>query len=292
LEVFKTALNTFGFEPMIYISPRYSSLGAVMAALVALSNSAEAMAYMDLPDGYTFNQALQSRGVDGDFANLGDGVKLLYPNFLVSNPDYVPGVFDENEQFLNIPMSAYMAGVRSRTDIELGWHWSSSNQQVFGVDGMDVPLTFGLGDPNSEVQLLNAVGITTGVSMFGRGIREWGNYGAGFPGNVNMDAFECVRRTRAIMKRSLERACVPFLGRPINQANIDSILETVQSYLDHLVAQDRLIFGKCFFRAENNPSSQIQQGHLQFDIEYTPCAPMQRLPFTYKIDLSQLQNLL
>ena len=291
LQVFETALNKHGFEPMIFIAPRFSGMMGVRGVLDEIARKNEAMAYIDMQTCENFNQAILARGTSGDFGNMSEATKLLFPNFLVANPEFVDGETPEDEKFVNVPMSAYMAGVRARTDIENGWHWSASNQQVFGVEGMDIDLTFGISDRNSEANTLNAVGVTTAVGMFGRGIREWGNYTAGFPGNTNMEAFECVRRTRAIMKRSIERACVPFIDRPLNQANIDTIMETLQSYLDNLVSQGKLIFGQSFFRPENNPTSELQQGHIQFDIEFTPCAPMQRLTFTYKIDLSQFSNL-
>jgi len=292
LQLFETALGKFGFEPMIYITPRYSALGAVKQALIAITNKNESMAYIDTPDGYTFNDALKSRGNNGDFATLNDGQKLLFPHFLISNPAYVdaettPAV----ERYLNVPMSAFAAGLRAKIDLEEGWHVSSSNHRVTGVEGMDVDLTFALGDTNCEANLLNAAGITTAVNMFGNGIVEWGNYAAGFPGNTNTEAFECVRRTRAIMKCAIQKACIPFIDKPFIKANVDAIRNTVNQYLNGLFSQGKIVYGKCFYRPESNSSNDLAQGHLTFDIEFTPALPMQRLTFTYKIDLSQLSNI-
>ncbi|MDR2805842.1 MAG: phage tail sheath subtilisin-like domain-containing protein, partial [Dysgonamonadaceae bacterium] len=205
LKLFETASGKFGFEPMIYIVPRYSALGAVKQALVSITNKNESMAYIDTPDGYTFDDALTSRGQGGDFATLNDGQKLLFPHFLIPNPEYVDAESTPGEsKYLNVPMSAFAAGLRAKIDLEDGWHVSSSNHRITGVDGMDVDLTFALGDTNCEVNLLNAQGITTAVNMYGGGIVEWGNYSAGYPGNTNTEAFECVRRTRAIMKRAIQ----------------------------------------------------------------------------------------
>ena len=125
--------------------------------------------------------------------------------------------------------------MRAKIDLEEGWHVSSSNHRVTGVEGLDVDLTFALGDTNCEANLLNAAGITTAVNMFGNGIVEWGNYSAGFPGNTNTEAFECVRRTRAIMKRSIQQACIPFIDKPFIKANMDAIRNTVNQYLNGLI---------------------------------------------------------
>jgi len=290
IKLFETAFNKWGFEPMIYIAPRYSALGAVKSEMQKICARTEAMAYIDTPDGFTFDDAMGSRGTAGEFVNLDDGQKLLFPHFLVANPAYNPDITG-SQKFLNKPMSPFMAGLRAKVDLEEGWHVSSSNHRVYGVEGMDVDLTFSLGDTNSEANLLNGAGFVTAVSMFGNGIVEWGNYSAGFPGNTGVDAFECVRRTRAIMKRAIEQACIQFIDRPFIQANVDAIRNTVNQYLNSLMAQGKLVYGKCFYRPESNPVGQLAMGHLTFDIDFTPAIPMQRLTFTYKIDLSQLANI-
>jgi phage tail sheath protein FI len=287
LKLFETAAGQFGYEPMIYIAPRYSALGAVKQELIAITNKTEAMAYIDTPDGYTFTNAIASRGTSGDFATLNDGQKLLFPHFLVANPAST----GDADKYLNVPMSAFCAGLRAKIDLEEGWHVSSSNHRVTGVEGMDVALTFALGDLNCEANLLNAAGVTTAVNMYGNGIVEWGNYAAGFPGNTNTEAFECVRRTRAIMKRAIEQACVRFIDKPFIKANVDAIRNTVNQYLNGLKSQGKIVEGQCFYRLESNPVADLSVGHLTFDIEFTPALPMQRLTFTYKIDLTALATI-
>lgn len=291
LKLFETALTKYGFEPMIYIAPRYSALGAVKQELVAITNKTEAMAYIDTPGGYTFTEVIESRGKDGEFFSLNEGQKLLFPHFMTPNPDYTPDTEKPLEKYLNIPMSAFMAGLRAKIDLMEGWHVSSSNHRVIGVEGMDVNLTFGLGDQTCETNMLNATGITTAVNMFGNGIVEWGNYTSGYPANLNTEAFECVRRTRAIMKRTIEQACIPFIDKPFIQANVDAIRNTINQYLNTLVSQGKIVAGTCSYRAESNTVGEMAKGHLTFEIEFTPALPMQRLTFTYKIDLSKLANI-
>lgn len=291
MKLFETALTKFGFEPMIYIAPRYSALAAVATELTTIINKTEAVAYIDTPDGYTFAKAIESRGSNGEFAQLGDGAKLLFPHLLVANPEYNAAAEEPGAKYLNVPMSAYAAGLRAKIDLEEGWHVSSSNHKIVGVEGMDVALTFALGDTTCEANLLNAAGITTAVNMFGNGIVEWGNYTAGYPGNADTEAFECVRRTRAIMKRTIEQSCIPYIDKPFIQANVDAIRNTVNQYLNGLVAQGKIVAGQCYYRSESNPSSELALGHLTFDIEFTPALPMQKLTFRYKIDLSNLSTI-
>ena len=292
LQLFAVAKGQYGFEPMIFIAPHFSALAAVTTALQQIAAKNEAMSYIDSPDGYTFAQAMASRGIAGDFVNLDEGQMLYFPHFLVPNPAYVDEeTTPTEEKNLVQPMSAFMAGLRAKVDLEEGWHVSSSNHRVYGVVGMDVALTFAMGDPNSQVNLLNGQGVTTAVTIPGRGTVEWGNYSTGFPGNTALEAFECVRRTRAIMKRAIEAAVIQFIDKPFNQANVDMIRNTVNQYLNGLMAQNKLIYGKCFYRPESNPLGELALGHLTFDIEFTPSIPMQRLTFTYKIDLEQLKSI-
>lgn len=285
LKLFETAATTIGFEPMIYIAPRYSALPAVKQALITLSDKAEAMAYVDTPDGYTFNDVIASRTADGEFAGLTEGQKLLFPHFLTVNPESK----DDTDKYNNVPMSAYMAGLRAKVDLTEGWHLSCSNHRIVGVEGLDVPLTFSLGDQTSEANLLNAAGITTAVNL--NGIVEWGNYTAGYPGNANTEAFECVRRTRAIMKRAIQQACIPFIDKPFVKANVDAIRNTVNQYLNGLTAAGKIVAGKCYYRPESNPLNEMSQGHITFEIEFTPALPIQRLTFTYMIDLTALSKI-
>lgn len=292
LKLFETAMSQYGFEPMIYIVPRYSALSAVKQELIAITTKNESIAYIDTPDGYTFNEAITSRGASGEFSTLNEGQKLLFPHFLVPDPDYNPDAEQPGEKYLNIPMSAFCAGLRAKIDVEEGWHVSSSNHNIIGPEGMDVPLTFGLSDRNCETNLLNAAGITTAVNMFGHGIVEWGNYTAGFPGNSSPEAFECVRRTRAIMKRSIDQACIQFIDKySVSQAHIDAICNTVNQYYNGLVSQGKILEGKCYFRKGSNPTNDLAMGYVTFDNEFTPAIPMQKQTYRYKIDLSGLINI-
>ncbi len=285
LKLFETALTTVGFEAMIYIAPRYSALPAVKQALITISDKTEGMAYIDTPDGYTFNEAIASRTGEGEFVGLTEGQKLLFPHFLIANPESK----DDTDKYQNVPMSPFMAGLRAKVDLTEGWHLSCSNHRITGVEGLDVPLTFSLGDQTSEANLLNSAGITTAVNL--NGLVEWGNYSAGFPANVNAEAFECVRRTRVIMKRTIQQACISFIDKPFTKANIDAIRNTVNQYLNGLAAAGKIVSGKCYYRPENNPLNEMSQGHITFDIEFTPALPMQRLTFTYKIDLTALSKI-
>ncbi|AOJ73564.1 hypothetical protein WS81_29105 [Burkholderia sp. MSMB2040] len=72
------------------------------------------------------------------------------------------------------PLSSRAAGLRARVDLDKGYWWSSSNQQLVGVTGVERPLSAMIDDPRSEVNLLNEQGITTVFNSYGSGLRLWG----------------------------------------------------------------------------------------------------------------------
>lgn len=289
LKLFETAQNKHGFEPMIYIVPRYSAIDAVKQELIAITEKTEAMAYIDTPDGWGFNQAIESRGNGGDFATLKEGQKLLFPHVLIPNPEYKP---DAAQRYLNVPVSAYAAGLRAKIDLTEGWHVSSSNHAYTGIEGTDVPITFALNDKTCEANLLNAAGITTVVNMYGNGLVEWGNYTTAFPGTTTPEAFECVRRSRMIMKRSITMACARFIDvKQVKQADIDLVRNTVNQYYNRLIAEGKIVYGQCFFDKKKNPVSELAQGHVTFSNEWTPAVPMQRMTFDHRIDLNKLSTI-
>ena len=83
--------------------------------------------------------------------------------------------------------------------------------------------------------------------MYGNGIVEWGNYTAASPATTTPDAFECVRRSLMIMKRSITMACAQFIDvKQVKQADIDLVRNIVNQYYNRLTAKVRSFTGSAF----------------------------------------------
>ncbi|STJ56389.1 phage-related contractile tail sheath protein [Escherichia coli] len=82
--------------------------------------------YIDAPVGTTFAQALAGRGPEGtiNFNTSSDRVRLCYPHVKVYDPV-------TNTERLE-PLSQRAAGLRARVDLDKGYWWSSSNQEILG----------------------------------------------------------------------------------------------------------------------------------------------------------------
>ena len=140
-------------------------IGGVAVELIAMAEKLGAVTYIDAPVGTTFAQALAGRGPEGtiNFNTSSDRVRLCYPHVKVYDPV-------TNTERLE-PLSQRAAGLRARVDLDKGYWWSSSNQEILGITGVERQLSAMIDDPQSEVNLLNEQGITTVFSSYGSGLR-------------------------------------------------------------------------------------------------------------------------
>jgi len=277
LKLLSDAYNQFGFFPKILLAPGYSTNNAVSAELIAQAGQLQAIAYIDAPIGTTPAQAIAGRGPSGsiNFNTSSERVRLCYPHVKV----YDAASDSEKLQ----PLSIRAAGLRAKVDDERGYWWSSSNNELVGVIGLERSLTARVDDPHSEVNLLNENGITTVFNSFGTGLRLWGNRTAAWPSVTHMKNFENVRRTKDIVDESIRYSSLQFVDRPINDALIESIVETVNQFLRKLIRDEALIGGECWYDPARNPQTEIELGHLLFNYKLTPPPPFERGTFETEI---------
>lgn len=206
LKAFQDSYNQLGFFPKIFIAPGFSTLKAVTADLTIAAGQVGGVAYVDAPIGATVQQVLAGRGPAGaiNFNTSSDRVRLCYPHVKVYD-----AAMGERLQ----PLSIRAAGLRAKVDNDHGYWWSSSNQPLVGVLGLERPLTARIDDTNSEVNLLNENGITTVFSSYGTGLRLWGNRTAAWPSVTHMRNFENVRRTKDVVDESIRYSALQFVDQ-------------------------------------------------------------------------------
>ena len=277
--------NLFGFEAKILIAPEFSSLNSVSAELIAAADRHGAVTYVDAPIGATPAQVIAGRGPTGaiNFNTSSDRARLCYPHVKVYDAE-------RNQERLE-PLSVRAAALRARVDLDLGYWWSSSNQELVGVLGLERSLTARVDDANSEVNLLNEVGVTTVFNSFGTGFRLWGNRTAAWPTVTHMRNFENVRRTKDLIDESIRFSSLQFQDRPITQALIDSIVESVNGFGRKLIGDDALLGFECWYDPARNPKTQVQGGHLLFNYKLTVPPPFERGTYETEITDEYLVNL-
>lgn len=284
LQATKDVKPLFGYNPGIICIPVYNELAAVLAEMIVLADYLKAIALTDVPNNTTVSAAIALRGAGQALATASKRVVVLYPN--VQKHDIA------TDATVEYPYSPYFAGVMAANDNRNGYWYSPSNKEIKGIEGAEFLLTAEIGNETSDVNLLNAAGITTIYNAFASGIKTWGNRSAAYPSTTTPDNFVAVQRTRDILEISLQEACIQFVDKPITNALIDAIIETSNAFIRTLVQRGALIDGSCNFNSGDNSEIEIAAGHLVFSIDFMPPPPAERITLNTRINIDLLNLLI
>jgi phage tail sheath protein FI len=168
----------------------------------------------------------------------------------------------------------FVAGVIAKSDTERGFWWSPSNREVFGIESLDYPVDFQLGDVTSLANLLNEQKVTTFIRQ--GGFRVWGN----MTGSIDPKyQFVSVRRTADLINDSILRAHLWAVDRNITKTYLQDVAGSVNDYLSTLVNLGAIIGGRCWPDPDLNSPDQIALGKVYFNFEFTPPYPAQTVTF-------------
>ncbi|MBJ2559594.1 phage tail sheath family protein, partial [Salmonella enterica subsp. enterica serovar Kottbus] len=146
-------------------------------------------------------------------------------------------------------------------------------------------------DPQTEVNQLNENGITTIFNSYGSGLRLWGNRTAAWPTVTHMRNFENVRRTGDVINESIRYFSQQYMDMPINQALIDALTESVNTWGRKLIADGALLGFECWYDPARNEQTELAAGHLLLSYKFTPPPPLERLTFETEITSEYLVSL-
>jgi len=284
LKALKDIKPSFGYGPGIICVPVYCELAAVLAEMIVLANYCSAIALTDVPNDTTVTEAIALRGAGEALSSNSKRMVILYPN--------VRKYDKATDATVDYPFSPYFAGVMAANDNKNGYWASPSNKPIQGILGSEFLLTAEIGNENSDVNLLNAAGITTIYQGFGTGLRTWGNRSAAYPNTSTPDNFLAVQRTRDILELSLQEACLQFVDKPVTNALIDAIIETCNAFIRTLVQRGALVDGSCTFNSGDNSAEDIAAGQLVFAIDFMPPPPAERITLNTRIDINLLNLLI
>lgn len=260
------AESVVGHAPRILCAPGWTHqrpgdlANPVVAELEGIADRIGAVIIADGPN--TTDAAAQTYA--GDWGTSGR-VYVIDPWVKVMNSD--GNLVDE-------PASARVAGVIARTDNDIGFWVSPSNQGIFGIVGTSRPVDFKLGDQSSRANLLNANAVTTIIRQ--DGFRLWGNQ---VPTGDAKWQFLCVRRTADVLNESIQRAHLWAVDRAITKTYIEDVVEGVNGFIALLVAQGALLGGNCWADPDLNTAASIQNGQVWFNFDFTPPYPAERVTF-------------
>lgn len=297
MQAFLDCFQRFGFFPKRLIVPNFST-ASVAAAMVSMADRLRARAYIDAPAGITPADAIAGRGPAGaiNFNTSSKRAVLFYPHVKITDTsaeiwDGGNTLWDGTSPERLEPLSMHAAGLGNAVDIERGYWWSASNNEITGITGLERPITAMVNDPNTEANLLNESGIVTVFNSFGTGLRLWGNRSAAWPTDTTPDNFECVTAVGDIIDESIEYFTLQFLDQPITDAWIDSVTESVNGFMRKLIGDGAILDGRCWYDPGDNEPTEIALGHVVFRRDFLPPMPAERITYKVRINIDYLRSL-
>jgi phage tail sheath protein FI len=234
----------------------------VVAELLKIAERLRATAIADCPN--------ETKEVAADYAEDFGSTRLacVYPWAKVY----------KNDEIVEEPLSARIAGLICKSDNERGFWWSPSNMAINGIVGISKPIDFTLGDTNCTANFLNEKKVMTVIQQ--DGFRLWGNR------TTSSDtkwSFISVRRTADMINDSLLRAHLWAVDRNITRTYVDEICESVNSYLRDLKNQGAIIGDECWADKSLNMPDMVQQGKITFDFDFTAPYPAEHITFRSRL---------
>ncbi|USH01057.1 phage tail sheath subtilisin-like domain-containing protein [Grimontia kaedaensis] len=260
LQALLAAESLLGVAPRILIVPGFSEQQAVVSELMGIAERLRAVIIADGP-------------------STNDAAAIAYRQNFGSARVYIVDpkarVFDVATASEKVePMSPRVAGLISRSDNDRGFWWSPSNLEIYGIIGTERAVDFTLGDTNARANYLNENEVATVIQK--TGFRLWGNR------TCSSDpkwAFLSVRRTADMINESLLRAHLWAVDRNITKTYLEDVTEGVNAYLRDLKAIGAIIGGECWADPALNTPSNISQGKVFFDFDFTPPFPAEHVTF-------------
>jgi len=136
-----------------------------------------------------------------------------------------------------------------------------------------------------QANYLNSNGIITALNFIG-GYVLWGDETACFPADTDVkNYFICVSRMFGWVANSLILTYWSKVDKKMTRRLIDSIVDSVNIWLNGLTAEEKLLGGRVEFREEENPVTSLMAGKATFHIFLTPPSPMRECEFVLEYDV-------
>lgn len=286
LEAAKDCYALFGVKPRLLIAPGYSSVVSVTSAIDVVAFNIDAIGIVDAPIGISVNTAISGRGAQGTI-NFNSGSRKLvgiYPHAQIYR-----NLTDTNELD---PASSRVAGIWINASAAQGISKSPSNIEMRGIVGVERPIEFIIGNFTTEANNLNDVGIMTLINGFGTGIRTWGNRSFAYPTNTSPENFMNIEYARIVIHEALQFLAFQYIDGKLNNALIESFLDSANAYLRTLIASGDLIDGsRLYYSPSDNLATQLADGIVSFRLQMLPPPPAENINIISILDVALAANL-
>ncbi|HFK7187632.1 phage tail sheath C-terminal domain-containing protein [Serratia odorifera] len=253
-----------GYKPRILIATGFSEDDAIGKAMEAAANKLRAVSYVDCVSMATAQDVVQRRQM------YGARTELLRPRVSVANAA---------GEISFLPYSGRAAGLRARIDVEKGWWWSKSNQDIANILGVEQVDEFILGEANCQANLLNMENVSTIIRR--DGFKHWGNR---LCTSDPQWRFESVRRSADVIEDSIQEAMLPYVDRPLDKDNADDIIGTINAYMRQLVGLGAIFGGRAWLDEELNTAESLASGVIYINYDFGPKSPTERISLRVRVN--------
>lgn len=278
LELLHEIYPRFGMTPGLVLAPGFAGaelVAAVEAKCQEVSGSFVCEAVMDIP-------------ANAEGAVVYSGVKEAKNSLGMDSPHVIPCWPKAKIGSKVYAMSALLAALMAQTDAENGDvpYMSPSNKAMQAValvleDETEVVLD------QDQANTVNSYGVMTGVAH--GTIRAWGNNTAAYPENTDpKDRWIPARRMFSWVRNTIILTYFQKVDDPMNFRLIESITDSFNIWGNSLVAAGYCAACKVRFEREDNPDTELLNGHITFRVSFSPYPPAENIEFVLTFDTDAL----
>lgn len=279
LELVDSVFPMFRLVPGLIVAPGWSHETSVAAVMVSKAGNIntlfKAMAVIDVPESVT--KYTDVPGYKNDNSLTDELAIVCWPKVSLGGEEYW--------------LSSHIAGLIAQTDAANdGIPNKSPSNKNLQIDsavngGSEVWLEPGQG------AYLNGQGIVTALNFVG-GWKCWGNRTGCYPGVTDpKDAFIPVRRMFNWQEATIILTYWQKLDDPMTRRLIETIVDSVNIWLNGLAAREYILGGRLEFQEDENPVTDTMDGIIKFHLYNTPPVPAKEIDFIVEFDPSYLGTL-
>ncbi len=281
LELVNSVFPKFGLVPGSLLIPKFSKnpmVEAVMKAKAGVVNTYfKAIALVDVDSTEANNYSKVSEWKNQNNYTAANEV-VCWPKIALGD-----NVFH---------LSTQLASLMNQVDSQYGDipYKSPSNEalqmnKMVLEDGKEVNL-----GPD-QAAYLNGQGIVTALNFIG-GWKAWGNRTGTYPAVSDVkDSFIPVRRMHNWVSNTIILTTWQKVDDPTNRRLIDTVVDSLNIWLNGLTAEGALIGGRVEFRSEENPITDLLNGIVRFHVFLAEPTPAESIEFTLEFDATYYNQL-
>lgn len=284
LELVHEIYPRFGLTPGLLLAPGWSDTAEVVAALEArcegISGVYQCEAIADVPTSGSNAAAVYTAVKTAKDALGMDNPHLIacWPKAAVGSKIYC--------------LSALLGALCAQTDAENGdvparspSNLSLGATRMCLADGSEVVLT------QDQANLVNSFGVVTGLAH--GSIRSWGNRTACYPETTDpKDMWINARRLFTWLSNTLILTYFQKVDDIMNFRLIESIVDSFNVAGNSYVANGYCAVCKARYDADDNPTTELLDGHITFRIDFAPYTPAEQIEFVLTYDTNAIATAL